>query len=128
MRQFDVRAAHAVLLPAIADTTLTPPLEIVAAEVGRGLRELGVNVALGAVIKGIQAADVAATPKHFPGHRGITGVPMLDPEAAVPGGVGKLLVDLQPFAASSTPAATPAWSISASAVSPTFAGFLSPHC
>jgi len=103
------RFAHATADPPLDEGL--EALEIVAAEVGRGLRKLGVNVALGPVIdveggesgwlkgrflsadaaivgdlgaafiKGIQAAGVAATPKHFPGHRGIAGDPMIDAEA-----------------------------------------------
>jgi beta-N-acetylhexosaminidase len=104
-------------------------LEAAAADVGRGLVDLGVNVALGPVldlgggttpwlvnrylsdevtvvtelgaafVRGVQNAGVAATAKHFPGHRGLDIDPMVEAGSPVPGGPSKLLVDLQPFAA-----------------------------
>jgi beta-N-acetylhexosaminidase len=104
-------------------------LEAAAADVGRGLVDLGVNVALGPVldlgggaspwlvnrylcdevtvvtelgaafVRGVQKPRVAATAKHFPGHRGLDIDPMVEAGSAVPGGPSKLLVDLQPFAA-----------------------------
>jgi beta-N-acetylhexosaminidase len=104
-------------------------LEAAATDVGRGLVDLGVNVALGPVldleggatpwlvdrylsdevtvatelgaafVRGVQKPGVAATAKHFPGHRGLDIDPMIEAGGGVPGGPSKLLVDLQPFAA-----------------------------
>jgi len=50
-----------------------------------------------AFVRGFEAAGVATTPKHFPGHRAIASDPMVDADAVVPLDLQQLLADLVPF-------------------------------
>jgi beta-N-acetylhexosaminidase len=66
-------------------------------------RHLGGNSAetarlAAAFVQGMQDAGVIATPKHFPGHRGVVGDPAIE-EAAVPAPPAGIEADLAPFLA-----------------------------
>lgn len=128
-----IQRAHdlAPALPGIAEVPGLSPdaLRAACAATARGLRALGVGLALGpivdlvdgpqpwlggrhhgddpaatarigaAYVAAFEAAGVATCAKHFPGHRGLRADPAVDPVAVVPGDRAALGPGLEPFRA-----------------------------
>lgn len=135
-----IQRAHDLVpaLPSVAEAPTLPPAALAAAcaRTARGLRELGIGMALGPIVdlidgpqpwldgrhlgddaertgriaatyvRAFEAAGVATCPKHFPGHRGLRTDPAVEARAVVPGDLAAVTRDLRPFDAAIRAGAT----------------------